>query len=163
MATLLSNELKALVVLGNINEVPKSVLKESCLTVQSFDYECARKSTKSGDVDGAMNPVILSFSVRINDPEDAQKFFSEFSRNDISTFSFLFNATYDVFQRLSDYDNNMVCEGYVVGAEEVYQNSSSEADQYLQLLLNVKLLVSTITYSGQEDHQKLQGVFINKK
>ena len=43
MATLLSNELKAVVVPDNFLDNPINVLKENCLTVQHFDYECEHK------------------------------------------------------------------------------------------------------------------------
>ena len=53
MATLLSNELKAVVVPDNFLDNPINVLKENCLTVQHFDYECEHKRNDSGEVYGA--------------------------------------------------------------------------------------------------------------
>ena len=47
MATLLSNELKAVVVPDNFLDNPINVLKENCLTVQHFDYECEHKRNDS--------------------------------------------------------------------------------------------------------------------
>lgn len=67
MAKILSNELKAVVVLEDLTENPANILKDKCLTVQKFDYDCVRKRTQKGGVYGAINPVILSFTVRVND------------------------------------------------------------------------------------------------
>ena len=41
MATL-SNELKAVMVQDNFLDNPKNVLKEKCLVLQNFSYECER-------------------------------------------------------------------------------------------------------------------------
>ena len=40
MATLYSNELKAVVVMDNFLDNPMNVLKENCMTVQHFNYNC---------------------------------------------------------------------------------------------------------------------------
>lgn len=163
MATLYSNELKAVVILEDIRETPMNILKENCLTVQEFNYECIRKRTEKGEIYGAMNPVILSFSVRVNNPLHALQFFKAIATNNTKSFTFLFNATYDTSQRLKNHDDGMVCEGFVIGTEEVYNNEINQKDLPQQMLLNVKLLVCSITYMGNEDHNDLQGVFIKKK
>ena len=57
MATL-SNELKAVMVQDNFLDNPKNVLKEKCLVLQNFSYECERIRNNSSDVYGASKPVI---------------------------------------------------------------------------------------------------------
>lgn len=163
MATLLSNELKAAVILEDFLETPKNILKENCLTVQKFDYDCVRKRTEKGNIYGAMNPVLLSFSVRVNDTLHALKFFKAITSNEVSSITFLFNATYDENNRLKDYEDGMVIKAYVVGTEEIYKTEYTEKEQIQQMLLNVKLLVSSVTYIGSEDKSNLKGVFIKKK
>lgn len=66
-------------------------------------------------------------------------------------------------QRLKDYEDGVVAKGYVVGVEEVYQTDSNASGEFRQMLLNVKLLVSSVTYLGYEDNNNLKGVFINNK
>lgn len=163
MAILYSNELKAVVVLEDILETPMNIQKENCLTVQEFDYECIRKRTEKGEIYGAMNPVILSFTVRVNNPLHALQFFKAIATNDANSFTFLFNATYDTNLRLKNYEDGVVCMGFVIGTEEVYNNEINERDLGQQMLMKVKLLVCSLTYMGNEDHNDLKGVFIKKK
>lgn len=66
-------------------------------------------------------------------------------------------------QRLKDYEDGVVAKGYVVGVEEVYQTDSNASGEFRQMLLNVKLLASSVTYLGYEDNNNLKGVFINNK
>ena len=120
MATLLSNELKAVVVPDNFLDNPINVLKENCLTVQHFDYECEHKRNDSGEVYGATKPVILEFSIRVNSPRHARMFYRRLISNEHSCFSFLFNITYGANERMSGYDDGMVVDGYVVHVEETY-------------------------------------------
>ena len=84
MATLLSNELKAVVVPDNFLDNPINVLKENCLTVQHFDYECEHKRNDSGEVYGATKPVILEFSIRVNSPRHARMFYRRLISNEHS-------------------------------------------------------------------------------
>lgn len=107
--------------------------------------------------------VILSFTVRVNDQLQALRFFKAIISNYVTSLSFLFNATYDPMQRLKDYEDGVVAKGYVVGVEEVYQTDSNASGEFRQMLLNVKLLASSVTYLGYEDNNNLKGVFINNK
>ena len=68
MAKLYSNELRAVVFPNNFQESAAGVLKENCLTVQHFDYQCEHKRNESGEVYGATEPVILKFTIRVNSP-----------------------------------------------------------------------------------------------
>lgn len=159
----LSNELKAVVILEDLLEMPANILKDNCLTVQNFNYDCVRKRTQKGGIYGAMDPVILSFTIRVNDQFHALRFFKAIASNLTTSLSFLFNATYDPRMRLKDYEDGLVVNGFVVGVEEVYQTEANENGEFQQMLLNVKLLVSTVTYLGNEENSNLKGVFVNKK
>ena len=163
MARLFSNELKAVVVTEDLIEMPANILKENCLTVQKFDYDCVRKRTQKGGVYGAINPVILSFSIRVNNQLHALRFIKAIASNLTATLSFLFNTTFDPRMRLKDYEDGMVVNGYVVGLEEIYKTDSNESGEFHQMLLNVKMLISTVTYLGNEENNDLKGVFINHK
>ena len=72
----LSNELKAVIVPENFMDNPKNVLKENCMIVQQFSYNCERMRNNSSDVYGATKPVILKFTVRVNSPVHAKDFIS---------------------------------------------------------------------------------------
>ena len=104
----------------NFLDNPINVLKENCLTVQHFDYECEHKRNDSGEVYGATKPVILEFSIRVNSPRHARMFYRRLISNEHFCFSFLFNITYGANERMSGYDDGMVVDGYVVHVEETF-------------------------------------------
>ena len=128
MATLLSNELKAVVVPDNFLDNPINVLKENCLTVQHFDYECEHKRNDSGEVYGATKPVILEFSIRVNSPRHARMFYRRLISNEHSC-------------------------GYVVHVEETYTTKVDDNGDK-QMMLNVTLQVRSVIYLGRENNFK---------
>ena len=157
-----TKELKAVITLDNVIEGSKRVLKENCLVVQDFDYECKYKRDEEGRVYGSMDSVILSFKVRVNDPRHAAMFLMEKASNNVSSITFLFNATYGANERLKDYEDGMLMKGYIVGAEEQYTTEMSDTGKFKQMLLDLKLLVSEVVYLGYEEDKNLHGVFIRK-
>lgn len=158
MATLYSNELKAVVVMENFLENPLNVLKENCMTVQHFNYDCEHKRNESGEVYGATNPVMLEFTVRANSPRQAKAFYKEIVSNEHSNFSFLFNVKYNENQRLSTYEDGMVVNGYIVHIEEKYTSSTQEDGSMTQIELTATLLCRSVTYLGADNN--FRSVFI---
>lgn len=160
MATLYSNELKAFVVAEDFLENPMSVLKENCLTVQHFDYQCEHKRNASGEVYGPTEPVILKFTVRVNSPKHAKVFYSNLLSNSYFNYSFLFNATFNANQRLGDYEDGMVVNGYVVSVEENYSTGNNQTGEDEQILLDVTILARSVTYLGREEQNNYTSVFV---
>ena len=158
MGTLYSNELKAVVVMDNFLDNPRNVLKENCLTVQHFNYECVHKRNDSGEIYGAVNPVMLDFVIRANSPRQARAFYKELVSNEHTNFSFLFNVTYNENQRLDNYEDGMVVNGYIVHIEEEYSSRSNQAGSSTQIELHVKLLARSVTYLGADNNY--QSTFI---
>ena len=154
MGTLYSNELKAVVVMENFLDNPMNILKENCMTVQHFNYECAHKRNDSGEIYGAVNPVILDFVIRANSPRQARAFYKEIVSNEHTNFSFLFNVTYNENQRLDNYEDGMVVNGYIVHIEEEYSSRSNQAGSSTQIELHVKLLARSVTYLGADNNFK---------
>ena len=154
MATLYSNELKAIVVAEDFLENPKNVLKENCLTVQHFDYQCEHKRNASGEVYGPTEPVMLKFTIRVNSPKHAKVFYHHLLSHSCFSYSFLFNATFNANQRLADYEDGMVVNGYVVSVEENFSTGRNMTGEDEQILLNVRILTRSVTYLGRENHFK---------
>lgn len=154
MATLYSNELKAVVVMENFLENPLNVMKENCMTVQHFNYECEHKRNEAGEIYGAINPVMLEFTVRVNSPRQARAFYKEIVSNEHSNYSFLFNVTYNENQRLSTYEDGMVVNGYIVHIEENYTTAAQQDGSNTQIELSVKLLSRSVTYLGADNNYK---------
>lgn len=154
MATLYSNELKAVVVMENFLENPLNVMKENCMTVQHFNYECEHKRNEVGEIYGAINPVMLEFTVRVNSPRQARAFYKELVSNEHSNYSFLFNVTYNENQRLNTYEDGMVVNGYIVHIEENYTTAAQQDGSNTQIELSVKLLSRSVTYLGADNNYK---------
>jgi len=151
MARLYSNELKAVVYADNILDNPRGVLKDHCLTVQHFDYQCEMKRNDSFAVYGSSEGVTLNFVIRINAPEQAKVFYRRMIERGHYNFSFLFNATYNAFDRLDDYDDGIVVDGYVVHVEEKYYSGKTTDGKSDQIQLEVKMLLRSIIYLGVEN------------
>lgn len=154
MGTLYSNELKAVVVMDNFLDNPMNVLKENCMTVQHFNYDCVHKRNDSGEIYGAVNPVMLDFVIRANSPRQARAFYKELVSNEHTNFSFLFNVTYNENQRLDSYEDGMVINGYIVHIEEEYTSRTNQAGSSTQIELHVKILTRSVTYLGADNNYK---------
>ena len=156
---LYSNELKALVVPESILEQP-NVLQEKCLTIQWMNYKCQRERNNRGEAYGPTQPVKMEFTIRLNDTADAKPFYQMLPSNEHFCFSFLFNATFNQNERLNDYEDGMVCDGYVVGIDESYSASSNNEPNDKQMLLNIKLLLLNTTYIGRD--KNYTSIFIHQ-
>lgn len=154
MAALYSNELKAVVVQDNFLENPLNVLKENCQTVQHFDYHCEHKRNEAGEIYGATNPCILKFTVRVNSPRHFKPYYRALVSNLPFRYSFIFNATFGTNQRLTDYEDGMVAEGYVVNIEEQSAETNGQAGEDKQTQVTVTLQVRSVTYLGSTNHYK---------
>ncbi len=160
MARLYSNELRAVMYPNNFLDNAAGVLKEHCLTVQHFDYQCEHKRNQSGEVYGATDPVLLKFTIRVNSPYHARVFYQRLVLSGHYEYSLLFNVTFDANQRLSNYEDGMVVNGYVVSVEERYTSQTDTDGSDKQMLLDVVLLVRSTTYLGREEQNNYTNVFI---
>lgn len=159
MATLYITEMKNVVVtMDNFLDNPLSILKEHCLTVQHFDYECEHKRNEAGEIYGALEPVILEFTVRANSPYQAREFYKEIMSNGHANYSFLFNATFNENQRLKDYDDGMVVNGYLVHIEETYSSKANQDGSSSQIELTAKVFARSVVYLGSNNN--FRSVFI---
>ncbi|MBR2206416.1 MAG: hypothetical protein IJ886_02415 [Prevotella sp.] len=158
MAEFFLQELKAVMVNENALDNPLNVLKENCLTIQNLSYDCVHTRNNAGEVYGATEPVILEFTVRVNAPHHARQFYTKAMLNEYSDFSVLFNVQWGTNSRMSSYEDGFVANGYVVHLEEDYHSAKSEDGLDQQMLLNVKILVRSLTYFGRD--RNLKSAFI---
>ena len=160
MGTLYSNELKAIIVADDFLENPMNILKDNCLTVQRFEYLCEHKRNAAGEVYGPTEPVILKLSVRVNSPRHTKVFFRHLLSNGYYSYSILFNASFNTNQRLSNYEDGLVVNGYVVSVEENYNADKSITGEEEQMMLDVIIMASSVTYLGREEKSNYKSVFI---
>lgn len=151
MATL-SNNIKAILIPEDFSEMAR-VSQEKCLTLQHFDYKCRRCRNEEGVPYGSTVSVILNCSFRT--VEDLHAYYDCLKKNESQDFSFIFNATFDDQKKLSDYEDAMVVNGYVVDIEETFNSAMNEAGESEQVLFGIKILLSSITYVGKSSNKIL--------
>ena len=84
-------------------------------------------------------------------------FYKQLVQNELFAHTFVFNATFDQNKRLKHFDDAMVVRGYVVDVKEDYNPVKTDGHTMDQMLIGVKLLLSSITYLGKENrHKKLE-------
>ena len=122
------------------------------MTVQRFDYTCQRKRDDTGKAYGPTDPVFLNFVIRVNGPEQSKPFYKNLSSTEHYPISFLFNATFNATQRLTDYNDALVVDGYVIEVEDNY-NSGTPGATTEQITLSVKMQVRKFTYLGRSNNK----------
>ena len=155
MPRVLSNQLKALLVMNDITEEGVSVWQNNCFTVQHFSYNCNRQRNDLGIPYGPTLPSYLDFTVRIADNDSAKLFFERMGISSTFPYSFLFNANFSGQRRLSDCEDAMVAQGYLIELDEAYDNSADSDGAREQMLIRGRLLLSHIRYVGRENILKL--------
>ena len=155
MPRVLSNQLKALLVLDDVTEDGVSVWQNNCFTVQHFSYQCNRQRNEAGSPYGPTLPSYLTFTVRIAENDSARLLFERIGMGKTFSYSFLFNASFSAQRRLSDCEDAMVAQGYLVELDESYDSDANNAGAQEQMLIRGRLLLSHIRYVGRENILKL--------
>lgn len=149
---LASNNIKAILVTEDFSEAAR-IAQEKCLTLQHFDYKCQRSRNEKGVPYGPTVSVTLNCTMRATG--GLQVFYDRLRSNATYSYSFIFNATFDSQKTLADYEDAMIVNGYIVDVEEVFDSASGLHDESSQMLLNVKILLSDITYVGRTSNKVL--------
>lgn len=158
MATLYSNEQKAVVIVDNIIDSASVIYKNHCLEVQRFRYDCCRKLNQEGEIFGPMEPVILNFRIRVNSPAHSKEFYSSLVSKSRINLSFLFNTSYGMHERLEGYEDGLVVNGYITSVKETFNSAKNDKGQNSQMMLNIEVLVCSTVYMGTE--RRIVGDFI---
>ena len=153
----LSNHLKAALFSGEVQDEGQNVLKEKCCTLEFFSYRCERSRNDAYFPYGGTNPSVLSFTVRLVQPNEGMVYHQRLLENVPYDYTFLFNASFNDQQRLKGYDNMFIVNGYVIDVEDDFTSGSKESRQ---MLIRVKLFINSITYKGKMMDRQLE---INSK
>lgn len=152
-----SDHLKAVLYPENLMEVEENLEKRLCQTIQHFSYKCQRSRNDAGIPYGNTTPTELQFTVKLDTPDDSKVFYQRMQSNELYDYTFLFNATFDQRDRLKSYDDAMIVRGFVVDVKEDYDAMVNEDGSVQQILIQVTLLLSSITYVSKDDkHQVLK-------
>jgi len=155
MPTLLSNHLKAILFIGNIDIDHQKIDRYNVYTVQAFDYEYRRQRNSFGMPFGHTLSTVMHFTVRLLNSTDLKIFYKASKEANPQNYTFLFNATFAENRRLQEFEDAMVVSGYIVGIEEIYEPGINGKNASTQKLINVDLLVSHVKYKGEENDKKL--------
>lgn len=152
-----SDHLKAVLYPYNLQDVEENLEKRLCQTIQHFSYKCQRSRNDAGIPYGNTTPTELQFTVKLDTPDDSKVFYQRMQSNELYDYTFLFNATFDQRDRLKSYDDAMIVRGFVVDVKEDYDAMVNEDGLVQQILIQVTLLLSSITYVSKDDkHQVLK-------
>lgn len=146
-----SDYLKAVLYPDNFLEVGENVEKRLFQTIQNFSYKCQRNRNDAGLPYGNTTPTELQFTVKLESPDDSKVFYQQMQKNELFDHTFIFNATFDENDRLKSYGDAMIVRGYVVDVKEDYDATVTEDGTVQQILIQVNLLLSSITYIGREE------------
>lgn len=149
------NELKAIVVMNNLLEASGSITRDQCMSVEHFDYHFAHKRDEKGHTYKASEPAMLNFSVRLNSVEQAKPFYKQLTVIEYGPLSFLFNAAFSDTRHLTDYDDAMVVDGFIVDVQEDFSSTALTAQSEEQIILRARMLVRSVTYIGRNENKKL--------
>lgn len=155
MPVVLSNQLKALLVMEDVTEEGVNVWQNSSFTVQHFSYQCRYQRNDAGMPYGPTLPSFLDFTVKISSNESAQQLFERMSMSESFPYSFLFNASFNANRRLAECEDAMVVRGFLVELDEAYDDGNPDKGTQEQMLVRCRLLVCNIAYQGREDVLKL--------
>lgn len=155
MSIKLSNNLKAVVFPDVMQDQGNNVQKEKCYSVQEFNYRSERSRNDAGFPYGPTNPTVMSFTVRLVHPEEGVIYHKRLLENAPADYTFLFNASYNDQQRLKSFDNALFVNGYVIDVEDDF-SAGGKASGNRQMLVRVKLFVSSITYKGKTKDEVLE-------
>ncbi len=147
--------LKAVLFPENILELPDSVIETSCYTVQDYKYHCYRERDEFGNTHGDIVSDCLTFTTILSSVKACKLFYQRMEEMESSAFSFLFNANFNTFGRLSNFEDGLIVHGYVVDIEEKSKdNDNIGSDE--QLILQVTLQLTNLQFMGREKVHQLE-------
>lgn len=155
--SIISDYLKAILYPDNLLEYGKigdnqwNAEKDKCPVIQHFSYKVERNRNDAGIPYGGTTPTELKFTIRLGQPDDSKLYYDRLMLNELFEYTFIFNATFDDNKRLKSFEDAMVTRGYVVDVKEDYDRAVTDGNLSDQILVEVTLLLSSITYVGKEE------------
>ncbi len=149
----LSNNLKVVLFVGDFIE-HKQIIRTSCYTVQSYDYDFYRNRTDLGIPFGQTIKPFVKISIKTLPKSISKMFYERLKLNDVFSFSLIFNAKYDDNKQLSNYDEAMIVSGYVVSVSENFKSRESKESSD-RMLMDITIMVRTIKFVDSYGENKL--------
>jgi len=143
---IVSNNVKVSFIGFNFQDRQKT-FRRRCLTVQDFRYEFSRNINAYGKAYGASSGGIVSLTLRTGTQYNFRDCYESLKTNEAKTVSLVYNAVFDDFGELFDYDGAMIISGYVVSLEEDYNRTNSDVEGE-QMCLKMDILIARVSYIG---------------
>lgn len=150
----LSNNIKALLYLGDLTRA-KSLAQSNCFTVQEFDYRYFRSRDEAGIPWGATQSAVIRFTLKSLPNGQAKPLYQRLLENEEYPYTLLFNATFDASRSLVDYQEAIVASGYLIHLDERFSTESNPANTTGRMLMNVQLIMQSITYLSAHTNKQL--------
>lgn len=156
MAEVISNRLNVVVFPGNFKETGLSMTKNDSITVLNYNYLCQKTRNKAGIPYGNTNLTYLEFTIRNFTDKFESELLRQMHSEEANEFSFIFNAFYDEFSRISDYEDAFIARGFVMDILENFNPYKDSSQEVGQRVLKVKFLLASIIYIGSNRDCLLQ-------
>jgi hypothetical protein len=145
MADYLSNQLKAVLFLGDITEgIP--MRQQEGLTVQHFDFNCFRPRNNIGVPYGPSNASLMQITLKTVSADGYKELYDRLQSDELYHFSVVFNASFDEFKLLKEYGDAMMVVGYIVEIEEEFDTVDKPKQG---MMLSMKILLHTLSMVGK--------------
>ena len=151
MAEFFSNQLKAVLFLGDITE-QMSLRQEDGYTVQNFDYQSYRSCDKQGIPYGPSNATLVHITLRTISGEGYKNLYTILKQRECYSFSVLYNVKYSDDRLVESYETATVLNGYIVEIEEIFDTNRMKNQS---MILNMKILLHDVDYLGINTHRRL--------
>lgn len=147
-----SDNIKAVLFIDDFRQ-SAFIHRAKCMTIQQYNYELAKSRKDNGEVyEYATSGSIMEISLRVGSRDKMKPFYERTNDFVPSQYSVLFNCTFDEDDRLTDYDNAMIAEGFIIDIQEEYDVNAAAEGQ--QMLIHIKFLITGIRYMGEASDVK---------
>ena len=145
--------LKTFLFAGNFFDMPDNVLKTHCLNVLDYKYRCYRERDKFNNPYGSFLTENLTFTVKASKLNACTTFYQLMDDNRCHPFSIIFDPEFNAYQRMTNFKDGIVVEGYVIDVLEACENNDETGHEQLQV--KIVLALNKISYLGMENLNEL--------
>ena len=138
----LSEELAALLVMGDVLAEGAKLSDFKSYTVLQYDYKCGRRRSVAGNPFGPEMSSYLNFTIKAASDGTGKEFLERMQQAETFPYSFLFNVG-------NANKAVVVAFGYIVDVEEIF-NSAPDGSEDEQMLIKCRVLLSNIVFAGNE-------------
>lgn len=150
-----TTELIGTAFLENALEEGVVLTKTHGMSLLSYDYKFVYSRDNTGTPYGAPTCIEAKFVVEVANLRECRVLYNRMNNNVPEAISFLFNTKFDQdTDNLISFESGLTARCYIVDLEEFYDVDAvkrSDSSQSEQMRLCVKVLITKVTYIGEND------------